>query len=417
MTDARLASDAATLDAMADEYRQQLKAQFCIVTDRNGDWTSNPGWPAGDAPPTGMRASVEAALAGRSHHDILAIGDQLFLVVSEPALFAEEVLGTFTVGYALDDAVAEELAQVTHCEVNLVAADHLSGTSLKGAAQDRARGRWPPEADSGAGRRFSSISRPLAGRRYVAGAFPLSPDRTSDSTGRLLLLQDWQPTQRFLDELQRQFLLAGGIIFLVAVAAGVVFSRRMTRPFQDIAAAAGDIAAGNWTRQVPVRGSAESTTMAVAFNEMSTHLRHWRQEAQDRSERLQASYERFSSVTESARDAIISTGQDGAIAFWSRSAGTIFGYGEDEALGQSLTRFVAESDRRHVPRRADVDRPGPGRRGVRPDDRDRRRPEGRRPVPDRAFRVRVADGRRDPLHRGRARRHRAQAGRRRAPPA
>ena len=85
----------------------------------------------------------------------------------------------------------------------------------------------------------------------------------------------------------------------------------MTRPFQDIAAAADDIAAGNWTRQVPIRGSAESMTMAVAFNEMSTHLRHWHQEAQDRSARLEASYERFSSVTESARDAIISTDQDG----------------------------------------------------------------------------------------------------------
>jgi PAS domain S-box-containing protein len=160
----------------------------------------------------------------------------------------------------------------------------------------------------------------------------------------MLLLQDWQPTQRFLDGLRSRFLRAGGMIFLLAVAAGIVFSRRMTRPFQDIAAAAGDIAGGNWTRQVPIRGTAESTTMAVAFNEMSAHLRHWHQEAQDRSARLEASYERFSSVTESARDAIISTDQGGAVAFWSRSAGTIFGYSEDQAIGQSLTRFVAQSD-------------------------------------------------------------------------
>ena len=161
----------------------------------------------------------------------------------------------------------------------------------------------------------------------------------------MLLLQDWQPTQRFLDELRNQFLRAGGVIFLIAVAAGVAFSRRMTRPFQDIAAAADDIAAGNWKRQVPIRGSAESTSMAVAFNEMTAHLRHWHQQAQERSTRLEASYERFSSVTDSARDAIISTDQDTAVVFWSRSAGLIFGYGEDQAIGQPLTRFVAESDR------------------------------------------------------------------------
>jgi len=343
ISDARLAGDGAALDAMVDEYRQQLKAQFCILTDRYGNWTTNPGWPAGETPP-GIRSSVEAAAAGRSHHDILSIGNHLVLIVSEPALFADEVLGTFTVGYALDDVVAEELAQVTHCEVNLIADDHLSGTSLDGAGRAElagllAAGKLQTQQN------LSLNMQSIGDRRFVTGAYPLSPDQSSSGTGRMVLLQDWQPNQRFLDELQNRFLRAGGVIFLFAVAAGVVFSRRMTRPFRDIAAAAGDIAAGNWTRQVPVRGGAESTTMAVAFNEMSTHLRHWRQEAQDRSARLQASYERFSSVTESARDAIISTDQDGTVAFWSRSAGTIFGYAEEEAIGQSLTRFVAESDR------------------------------------------------------------------------
>jgi PAS domain S-box-containing protein len=344
LSDARLAGDGVTLDAMVDEYRQQLDAQFCILTDRNGTWTSNPGWPLGETPPPGIGSSIESAAAGRSHHAILAIGHHLMLVVSEPALFADEVLGTLTVGYALDDTVAEELAHVTHCEVNLVTANHLSGTSLDGASRAElagllAAGKLQVQPNP------SLDMHSIAGRRYVIGAFPLSPDRPSSGTGRMLLLEDWQPTQRFLDELSFRFLRAGGLIFLFAVAAGVLFSRRMTRPFRDIAAAAGDIAAGNWTRQVPVRGGAESTTMALAFNEMSTHLRHWRQEAQDRSARLEASHKRFSSVTESARDAIISTDHDGTISFWSRSAGTIFGYTEAEAIGQPLTRFVAESDR------------------------------------------------------------------------
>src|SRR4029077_10886169 len=95
ISDARLARDGATLDAMVEEYRQQLRAQFCILTDRTGNWTSNPGWPAGELPPPGIRSRGEAAGAGHSHHDVLSIGHHLVLVVSEPALFAEEVLGTF----------------------------------------------------------------------------------------------------------------------------------------------------------------------------------------------------------------------------------------------------------------------------------------------------------------------------------
>jgi PAS domain S-box-containing protein len=306
---------------------------------------SHPGWPAGEPLPSpGIRSNVAAAVAGRSHHDVLTIGHRLVLVVSEPALFAEEVLGTFTVGYALDDVVANELAQVTHCEVNLIADDQLSGTSLTGASRAAlasllAGGRL--QTQSGSSLDLQSI----AGRRFVTGAFPLSPDRPSSAKDGMLLLLDWQPTQRFLDELRNRFLRTGGVIFLLAVAVGVAFSRQMTRPLQDIAAAADDIATGNWKRQVPVRGSAESISMAVAFNEMTAHLRHWHQEAQDRSARLEASYERFSSVTESARDAIISTDRDATVVFWNRSAGTTFGYGEGQAIGQPLTRFVAESDR------------------------------------------------------------------------
>jgi PAS domain S-box-containing protein len=343
ISDLRLARDGPTLDAMVDEYRQQLKAQFCILTDKDGRWISQPGWPGGAAPPTGIRASIDAAVAGRSHHEIVAIGEHLVLVVSEPARFADEVLGTLSVGYPLDDKLAVEIQQVTHCEVNLVTGSYLSGSSLTGAARTELAGLL-------AGGQFrTQESLPLempsiAGHRYVTGAFPLVQDRPASNMDRMLLLQDWQPTQRFLDELRHRLYRTAGLIFLVALSAGVLFSRRMTRPFADVAAAAGDIAAGNWTRQVPIRGSAESTTMAVAFNEMSTHLRHWHQEALDRSARLEASYERFSSVTDSARDGIISTDEGGAIAFWSRSACTIFGYGEEEAIGRSLTRFVAESD-------------------------------------------------------------------------
>src|ERR1700720_1051553 len=121
MTDARLAGDVATLDAMGEEYRRQLKADFCIVADRDGRWTSLPGWPAGVVPSEAVRTSIHEATAGRPHRAIADLGDRLFLIVSEPARFAEEILGTLTVGLALDDAVARRLAEVTHADGNLIA--------------------------------------------------------------------------------------------------------------------------------------------------------------------------------------------------------------------------------------------------------------------------------------------------------
>ena len=247
---------------------------------------------------------------------------------------------------------------------------------------------------------------------YVAGTFPLSPDRASEDVGRLVLLQDWRPTQQFLDDLRRQLLLAGFGAFALALAGGVAFSRRMSRPLKDIAQAAGEVAAGNWARQVPTHGSAEATTMATAFNEMTSHLRHWHEQAEERAKRLETSYERFHSVTESARDGIVSTNAHGAITFWNRSAATIFGYDEAQALGTSVRAPARRVGPSALPRGIGGWIRHAGRH-LRPDDRADRRAKERRPLPDRAVPVHRAD-RRHRRDGGDPRRHRTEAKRRRA---
>jgi PAS domain S-box-containing protein len=343
--DEPVARDAETLRTMADTYRGQLGAEFAIVTDRNGKWVAAPGWRDANAPPEPLRSAVSSAVNGRAQSTMMAVRDRLFLVVAEPARFAEETVGSMTVGFPLDDAIARELAQVTHCEVSLVAGTSLVASSIQDAGRGElsrlleTSGGLP--ADAGA-----TALHHLGPRTFLVGAFPLVSAMSGQAAGRLVLLRDWAATQQFIDEIQRQFLRAGLLVFACALAGGIVFSRRMSRPIQDVAAAAREIAAGgDWSRRVPLRGSAEAMTMAAAFNEMSTNLRHWYEDAQAKSANLEASYERFRSVTESARDAIVSTDDRGAIAFWNRSAQVIFGYEEAEITGKPLTHLIAPDDR------------------------------------------------------------------------
>jgi PAS domain S-box-containing protein len=51
---------------------------------------------------------------------------------------------------------------------------------------------------------------------------------------------------------------------------------------------------------------------------------------------------RFRSVTQSATDAIIAADSDGRITFWNNGARNLFGYQEDEVLGQPLTLLMPE---------------------------------------------------------------------------
>lgn len=80
----------------------------------------------------------------------------------------------------------------------------------------------------------------------------------------------------------------------------------------------------------------EDARLATAFGELVAIalLNDWAYESLEKSER------RYRSVTQSANDAIISADSGGNIISWNRGAGKIFGYEEDEILGQSLATII-----------------------------------------------------------------------------
>ena len=286
LTDDRLMSDVATLEAMADHYRQQLKATFAIVGDRDARWIATSGWPREAPPPAGIAGAIAEATAGAPARRLAITADRLFLVVSEPAGFADEMLGTLTIGYALDDQLAQELAAATHREVNLVGDRGVYASSLPADERAALASMITAEKDGFVRDAASSTLRTIGGREFAAGVFPLVLDGAAPVDAQLILLDDWSQTQAFLSQLRWRLLLTGAVMFMAAMAMGIVFSRRMTRPLEDLAAAAQDIAGGNWTRQLPVRGSAEEAVMAQAVNAMTTSLRHWYEEAKERDDQL-----------------------------------------------------------------------------------------------------------------------------------
>jgi signal transduction histidine kinase len=269
MSDVRLYDDAATMNVMADDYRMRLGATFCVVTDAAGNYLGSSGWPTDHNRPDALGASVAAAVGGRSSSAVVSTNDQLFIVVSEPARFAEEVLGSMTVGYVIDDTMAEQLARTSQADVNVVVSGHLIASSLRG--QGRTALVKLLARDGGVPDKIS-VGLQLGETRYVSGMFPLLQGEPSNAPARLVLLADWAATQRSLSELRRELGVTGGVVFVLALSAGLVFSRRMTSPIRAIASAATEIRAGNRACRAPIGGSAEVIATATAFNEMSAEL-------------------------------------------------------------------------------------------------------------------------------------------------
>ena len=344
LTDTAAASDAATMTAMVGDYRDKLGAAFGVVTDRQGRWTGRVGIDDGARATAELRDLVNAALAGLSASKIVRLDDALYLVVAEPAQFAEEVLGTLTAGFRLDDEVAKELAVITHGEVSLVCGPALiCGSSLPADAR-AALTALLREGGGELGRIDGAPARRTIGRTvYVGAMYPLPSG--SASAARLVLLQDWTPVAQMLSGIRVALAQVGAATLLTALGAAVVFSRRMTRSLRHLAEGADHIAGGRWAQRVPLEGPAEARVMADAFNRMTGTISHWHEQAEERARQLGDAYVRFRSVTDSVGEAIVSMTMDGEIVFWNRQAETIFGYTEGEALGRSIELLVPDRHR------------------------------------------------------------------------
>jgi PAS domain S-box-containing protein len=344
MTDPALSSDRATMGVMAEAYCRELTASFCVVTSSDGRWLASPDAQLSPVATQALERTIGAALKRQSVRRVEALDGGVFLVVSEPAMFADEVLGTLTSAHRLDDAVASDLGRMSRSHVAFVADGAIGGSSVdrevRAALTDLMRSNASVLGQFG----DVSLAR-LAGADYVGGVFPLDPDAPPGASGSLILLEDWGPTRRFIDDISRQMIWSGALVLLAATVGSVVLSRRMSRPLREIADGAAEIADGHWDRRVPVRGSAEATAMARAFNDMTTSLSHWHAEASRRTEQLQAAYERYEAVANSAHDAIVSADAAGVIVFWNRSAESTFGYAEAEATGLALAALFSEASR------------------------------------------------------------------------
>lgn len=78
--------------------------------------------------------------------------------------------------------------------------------------------------------------------------------------------------QRFLDDTTERLVITAIAATLVAVLAGALLAWQFTRPLRALTAAAHDLAAGAFGRQVNASGTAETTDLARAFNAMSRDL-------------------------------------------------------------------------------------------------------------------------------------------------
>ena len=123
----------------------------------------------------------------------------------------------------------------------------------------------------------------LGGAPYLIAATPVNANRDPVSGAFVVLaLPQAQVAAAAEGDLAIRLLLAGAVALVAAIVLITLVTYSVTRPLTQLAEAAEDIAAGNYSRRVNLKGHDEIGTLGAAFNRMA--------EAVERARRVQRDF-------------------------------------------------------------------------------------------------------------------------------
>jgi len=122
----------------------------------------------------------------------------------------------------------------------------------------------------------------LDGQPYLAGAVALMPARDPLGAAFLVVARPRASvTAAAASQLAPLLIASGGAALLVAMLLVVLVGRTLTRPLTQLAAAAEDVAAGNYSRRVGIRGEDEIGKLGAAFDRMAEAVERARKVQRD----------------------------------------------------------------------------------------------------------------------------------------
>jgi len=264
-----------TVEPVAMDYRSQVRADLLLVTDAGGGVLAALGASADAAAPR----AVSDALRGSETTAFRVEGGRLLEVVTVPVLIGPdppEVLGTLSLGFALDDALADQFKRLTGSDVAFAYDGRVHASTLSPAPDLRA-------VLAGEGTALVAFE----GTDYSALPRALG----APGGAKAVILRSRVESLRFLRTLRTALALATLAGVAVAVLLSYAVARTVTRPLAAISAAMREIAeTGDLTRKIAlgrVWDDEDARLLARTFNTLTDSIAGFQQEAALR-ERLSA---------------------------------------------------------------------------------------------------------------------------------
>lgn len=184
---------------------------------------------------------------------------------------------------------------------------------------------------------------PRSAPAFLKDIYPPEKDaaynyREGEVIGAVSIVIPMTPLEQRLAAGFRYTLLATtGFCAALAICLGLLLRRAVLQPLNNLASAIGRArTSGYFSGSLPVPGQDEIGELVSAYNALGEELTA-------KTDQLEESERRFRLLIEAARDAIIAFLPSGQIFLFNRQAEKLFGYSQQELLGEPIDRlFVPE---------------------------------------------------------------------------
>jgi signal transduction histidine kinase len=269
--------DPPTVDPVARDYQTLIRSDLFVLTGRHGTLLANLGVP----PEAASRLPARASRRGET--STLQTPRGLIEVVTVPIAVGPdppEIVGTLSLGLALDDTLAARLKAVTDSDVAFAFDGKVRASTLPGGRE----AALAPALSSDA-----VVTLGIEGNEYVALRHPLS--RGPVDAPEAVILRSRSERLQFVHALRAGLLVVGLVGVMVAVLLSYVVARTVTRPLAAITGAMREMAAtGDLNRRIRGLGSwqdEDARLLASTFDSLTEAIGRFQREASLR-ERLSA---------------------------------------------------------------------------------------------------------------------------------
>ena len=295
---------APTVRPIAADYQRQIGSDVFVVTNGDGEVLAQIGDVDLTAEQVGQLSTVREALTGRATSSFWPRAGGDLQVVTVPIWIDQsrpELLGTLSVGFSLDAALAQRFKQLTASEIAFLVDETVQATTLPETHASMLPGVQPsPDGTTLqlGGEDYVAVTRTL----LMTGASSTWPVVGDDETKApvAVILRSRTEQLEFLSSLQTALAGTALLVILVAVLVSYGVARTVTRPVGAIIATMREMSeTGDLTKKIALpelgRWHDEDTRLlARTFNTMTDSISRFQHEAAQR-ERL-SSLGRLSTV-------------------------------------------------------------------------------------------------------------------------